>query len=219
MVLPAFQQQLILYLAVYCMTATGTLQHFTVNGHGLGIFVPGGERPAGSVHSHYWAKVWPAAIGLCDFLAVNIDYIKAKKVTELAAGLGLPSLFAAAHAASVVCTDIEPAAMDLARRSADYNRLTNVECRVASWNETDAANIPDVILLSDVNYEPVVFNDLNKAILFYLEQQCTIILSSPQRLMAKPFIEKLLPYCRQQEEITVHDNGIATAVSIFVLRL
>lgn len=201
------------------MTATAVLQTFYVNGQALEIFFPAAQQPADSVHSPYWAKVWPAAIGLCEFLSGHLHLIQDKKVLELAAGLGLPSVFAATHAASVICTDIEPAAIELVRRSAKQNLLHNLECRVASWSEMDAGNTTDILLLSDVNYEPEVFDELYKVIQFYLEQHCTIILSSPQRLMAKPFVEKLLPYCRQQDEVMTTSNGAVTAISIFVLHL
>jgi len=148
----------------------------------------------------------------------NLHYIRHKKITEIAAGLGLPSIFAAPYASEVYCSDIEPAAVELVQQSVLYNQLTNVQSAVADWNDYASLPLPDTILLSDVNYEPVQFNQLLKAIQFYLQQHCTVLLSSPQRLMAKPFIEQLLPFCKQQEEILVTEKGIETAVSIFVLQ-
>jgi predicted nicotinamide N-methyase len=93
-----------------------------------------------------------------------------------------------------------------------------VQSAVADWNDYASLPMPDTILLSDVNYEPVQFNQLLKVIQVYLQNHCTVLLSSPQRLMAKPFIEQLLPFCKQQEEIMVTEKGIETAVSIFVLQ-
>src|SRR6185312_16418389 len=49
----------------------------------------------------FWSKVWPAAEGLCKYLARHPNYIKDKSVLELAAGLGLPSVFASLYARQV----------------------------------------------------------------------------------------------------------------------
>ncbi|RYY65449.1 MAG: hypothetical protein EOO13_17190, partial [Chitinophagaceae bacterium] len=56
----------------------------------------------------YWAKLWPASIGLCHYLEANKYLLQNKTVLELAAGLGLPSLLAARYAASVICSDYMP---------------------------------------------------------------------------------------------------------------
>ena len=201
------------------MSPNVLLQSFSFNHQHVELVVP--ENPASSqhVHSPFWAKVWPAALGLCYFLQNHLHYIHQKKVTEIAAGLALPTIFAAPHAAKIYCTDIEPEAVNLAQQSVLHNKLTNVQCAVADWNDFAEMQIPETLLLSDVNYEPVQFEKLLVLINFYLKNHCTIILSSPQRLMAKPFIEQLLPFCCQQDEIMVEEKGVKTAVSIFVLSL
>lgn len=53
----------------------------------------------------YWTRVWPAAIGLCQFLQEHPQYIAGKTVLELAAGLGLPGFYAARTAETVTITD------------------------------------------------------------------------------------------------------------------
>ena len=194
-----------------------TLQTFFIGSREIQLFVPDAAAPLQSVHSPYWGKVWPAAWGLCQFLQNNLQYIHQKKVLEIAAGLGLPSIFAAPYATEVYCSDIEPAAVELVKKSVMQNELTNVHCFVAGWNDFDTAIIPGTLLLSDVNYEPEQFAALQKVIEYYLQQHCTVILSTPQRLMAKPFIEALLKYNCRQEEVMVKDKEIETAVSIFVL--
>ncbi len=199
------------------MPANAILQTFTIQHQQIKLYVPTSNNQGQNIHSPYWAKVWPAALGLCYFLQNNLHYIHQKKVSELAAGLGLPSIFAAEYAAQVYCSDIEPAAVDLIQQSLLYNKLSNVQCAVAGWDELDNTVIPDVILLSDVNYEPEVFDGLLKVIEFYLLHNCTIILSTPQRLMAKPFIEKILTYCKKQDEVILSEEK-NNAISIFVLQ-
>lgn len=201
------------------MQLNPVLTTFTVNNRSIPLYIPGADGGKQSVHSPYWAKVWPAAIGLCYFLDDNLDYIKRKTVTELAAGLGLPALFAARYAAKVYCSDIEPAAVELIEQSVQHNRLNNVRCSVKSWSDFMGDVNPHTLLLSDINYEPEQFNALLEVIQYYLEHRCTIIISTPQRLMAKSFIEKLLSYCIRQDERMVQHDGKEVAVSVFVLAI
>ncbi len=154
------------------MPAKSMLQSYCINDQQVKLFIPEAWSPSETVHSPYWAKLWPAAIGLCNFLHNNLHYIRDKKIMEIAAGLGLPSIFAAPYALQVYCSDIEPAAVELVQQSVLYNQLTNVECAVADWNDYAMLPLPDTILLSDVNYEPVQFNQLLKAIQFYLQNHC-----------------------------------------------
>jgi hypothetical protein len=49
----------------------------------------------------YWAQIWPAVMALSTFLDKHHEYVFDKQVLELASGLGLPSLVAAAMSVSV----------------------------------------------------------------------------------------------------------------------
>jgi predicted nicotinamide N-methyase len=197
------------------MQIKATIHSFTYGKQILKIWVPENPESFAHIHSPYWAKVWPASVGLCKFLETNTGYIKDKKVLELAAGLGLPGLFAAPFACHVCLSDIEPQAIVSLEKSVLLNNLNNVHCRVIDWTNIKKIETPDIVLLSDVNYEPASFSSLLKSVEHLLNQQCTIILSSPQRLMAKEFITAVLPYCIQQDEVMVEE---LLPISIFVLR-
>ena len=82
------------------------------------------------------------------------DIINGKKVLELAAGLGLPSIVAAHYAEHVCCSDYIEDAVDAARQNVLHNRLHNVDCRVYNWNDLPDDLSADILLMSDVNYEP-----------------------------------------------------------------
>lgn len=165
----------------------------------------------------YWAQIWPASLALHRFLAAHPGFIRGKTVIELAAGLGLPSLYAARYASTVLCSDYAPGAMDYCRRSAAKAGLVNFATALLDWNELPANLAADVVLLSDVNYEPAAFDRLSLVLERFLQAGTTILLSTPQRLMAKPFIMQWLPYCVQQEECCVTLHGNTSAVSVFVL--
>ncbi|WP_300597805.1 methyltransferase [Niabella sp.] len=165
----------------------------------------------------YWAQVWPAAIGLCMFLQQHKEYVADQQVLELAAGLGLPGLYAGFLAKQVTISDREALASDYVKRSAEQLQLYNVTAKPLDWKDAVTLPLPDVVLLSDVNYEPAVFTELKKVIDHFLQNKVTVIISTPQRLMAKPFITPLLPYATLQWNCTVTLNHTGTDISIFVL--
>lgn len=166
----------------------------------------------------YWAQVWPSAYALCEFIATQPEWLQNKKVLELAAGLGLPSLLAAQVATEVVCSDHVPATVDLMQQSIEKNQLTNIKATVIDWNNIPDDLSCDVLLLSDINYEPQVFETVFNVIESFLQKGTTVILSTPQRLMAKPFIDMILPYSIFWDEKFVSNTTPIVACSIYVLK-
>ncbi|MFP5039755.1 class I SAM-dependent methyltransferase [Parasediminibacterium sp. JCM 36343] len=164
----------------------------------------------------YWAKVWPASLAMASFFDENERYIQGKQVLEIAAGLGLPSVVAAKHAKNVYCTDYLPEAVDAIGQSIQHNQLQNMQVGLLDWNDLPSNLIDiEVLLLSDINYNPESFQVLLGVITTFLEKGCTIILSTPQRLLAKPFIEQLLPLCKHQKEYILGDVAITVMVLQF----
>ncbi len=206
------------------MTSPLVLQAFQFGKQRIELYVPDPVhvqqkflqqiKEAPSIASPYWSQVWPAALSLSQFLVDHSHLVQNKKVLELAAGLGLPSLVAAAYANNVYCTDYLPEAIEVINRTIAYNQFNNVGTGLLNWNELPENITADVLLLSDINYEPASFDVLFSVLQRFVNQGTTIILSTPQRIMAKPFVGRLLPWCIQQEEITVQEN-IRTTVMVF----
>lgn len=171
-----------------------------------------GKQPA-----PYWARLWPAAIALARFIAAHPDLVKGRRVLELAAGLGLPGMVAAHWAASVIISDYAPEAVALMRAAIRQNGLSHAEARLLDWNALPDGLEAEVLLLSDINYDPTAFEVLYGVLIGFLEKGTTILLATPQRLLAKPFIGRLLPYCLRQEEAEVPDGAGAAYISILVL--
>jgi predicted nicotinamide N-methyase len=163
----------------------------------------------------YWAQIWPAARALSIFLNDHSEYIFDKQVLELAAGLGLPSLVAAASGAKKVCvSDESEEAVQVLQKVISHNRFNNIESRCLNWHQLPPHLQPEVLLLSDINYDPVEFDTLFDVLTNFLQKGTLIILSTPQRLMAKPFISRLMPWCIQQQNVQAAENS----VSIYVLK-
>jgi predicted nicotinamide N-methyase len=77
------------------------------------------------------------------------------RVVELGCGLAVPSLAAARAGATVLATDVEPVALELAQRNVRANGLRIETARVA-WNSPAdlLARAPfDLVLAADVLYE------------------------------------------------------------------
>lgn len=167
----------------------------------------------------YWTKLWASALAMGDWLLLNPEFVQNKNVLELAAGLGFPSFIAARYAESVMCSDYLQEAVEAMNASIRYLQLPNVNASLLDWNNLPADLTADVLLLSDINYDTEQFEQLYLVLQRFLQQGTKILLTTPQRLMAKPFIEKLLPYCRQQTEITVQYLQEDTAITVLLLEV
>jgi predicted nicotinamide N-methyase len=173
---------------------------------------------AGQISFPYWSQVWPAAKALAEFILLHPAYTTKKTVVELGAGLGLPSLVAARYATSVFCTDHSPEAVITVAQSAQQLELQNFSSAVLDWNHLPANLEADVLLLSDVNYEPAAFATLQQLIRRYLEKGTTVLLSTPQRLIGKEFLLSLAPFICRHEQPGILHLGQSVPVSVLVLK-
>ena len=200
---------------------------YTFGSHSVQVLVPerrevaawyeAAKTNAGSPPDPYWTQVWAAAIGLCEFLSKNLHVVQQKKILELAAGLGLPSLWASHHAHSVIGSDYLPEAVTIMEQSRVVNHIENLTCCLLDWNTLPENLETDVLLLSDINYESAQFEQLLLVINRFVKANTTVILSTPQRLVAKPFIERLLPIANRHEQVDVWNGEKQVPISVLVL--
>jgi predicted nicotinamide N-methyase len=165
----------------------------------------------------YWAKVWPSAIALVKVLQKHPSLIRDKKVLELGAGIGLPSLMMASEAKTIQVSDYDLEAVELLRKNIAHLQLQNVKALQIDWNDLPENINPEVIILSDVNYDPTQFETLIKLIEKFIHQGCAIILSTPQRIMASPFVLALSEFIITDYLEMVDENGVTKEISILVL--
>jgi predicted nicotinamide N-methyase len=165
----------------------------------------------------FWAKLWPSTLALLDVLEAHPHLIQNKHVLEIGAGIGLPSLMMADHAKSIQVSDYNLEAVALLQKNIEHLQLQNVEAIRLDWNAIPEYMNPEVILLSDVNYDPTQFDVLISLIEKFIHQGSTIILSTPQRIMASPFVQKLESFIIERYETLVDENGIPKEISILVL--
>ena len=131
---------------------------------------------------------------------------------ELAGGLGLPALVASQYATRVTGSDYLQPAVDIQQQNVALNGITNMTVLLQDWRGLQMPPGYEVALLSDINYEPGMFDHL-LVLLGKLQQAGTlIILATPQRLLARPFMESLLPLARSHEVITITQEYISIVI-------
>lgn len=166
----------------------------------------------------YWARIWPSAMALTRFLQEELHWVKDKNVLELGAGIGLPSFSIASHTRQLTISDRNPDAVVLLQKNRDQLKVSHVQVRQLDWNHLPDPLDFDTVLLSDVNYVPADFPGLLENLQVMLNMGITILLSTPQRLMAIPFAEAIRPWVRRSVD---YDTGFPdnTRVRIYVLSL
>jgi len=165
----------------------------------------------------FWAKLWPSSIALLDVLKAHPHLIQNKHVLEIGAGIGLPSLMIADIAKSIQISDYEKEAVALLQKNIEHLQLQNAEALQLDWNHMPENMNPEVVILSDVNYDPTQFDLLICLIEKFMRQGSSIILSTPQRIMASPFVQKLEAFIKARYEALVDENGVNQEINILVL--
>lgn len=126
----------------------------------------------------YGMYVWPCATVLAQFIWYNRETVKGKKVLEIGAGTALPSITAAKCGAHVIISDAEEHTITLkgSQHNAELNGLSSDMVQVIglSWNAFSPNLIQlepvNIILGSDVFYEPMDFEDVIVTITYLLEK-------------------------------------------------
>jgi predicted nicotinamide N-methyase len=166
----------------------------------------------------FWAKVWPSAVALSSFLEQYQDLVKNKTVVEIGAGIGLPSFSIADHVAEITITDYDVDAIDLLQKNIANLGNQKIKAICADWNFFPTSICADVVLLSDTNYAPSAFQSLLTLIQKFLQKGATIIIATPVRITASPFIEQLEMHIIQRDLLELSYNGESSLIGLFVLK-
>lgn len=166
----------------------------------------------------FWAKVWPSAVALSSFLEQYQDLIKNKTVLEIGAGIGLPSFSIADHVTEITITDYDVDAIDLLQKNIAQFGNQKIKAICADWNYFPTSICADVVLLSDTNYAPSAFESLLTLIQKFLQKGATIIIATPVRITASPFIEQLAMHIIQRDLIELTYNDESSIIGLVVLK-
>ncbi|NXA07535.1 MET23 protein, partial [Sapayoa aenigma] len=126
--------------------------------------------------SQYGTYVWPCAVVLAQYVWAQRRNLPGRRVLEIGAGVSLPGVVAARCGAQVVLSDGEelPRCLRSCRRSCRMNRLPQVPVLGLTWGRLApqllALDPIDIILGSDVFFDPKDFEDILTTIYFLLEK-------------------------------------------------
>jgi predicted nicotinamide N-methyase len=135
-----------------------------------------------------FGSLWPAAEGLATYLLQKNWPLRGQRVLEIGCGLGLPSLLCAKLGAQVETMDHHPGVASLLARNCQRNKLNTLTFHLASFQNTSARlGTYDLIIGSDILYEPDLYPKLEDFILRHAAQKCQIIIADPGRYAVSRF--------------------------------
>ena len=166
----------------------------------------------------YWAKIWASSKAMVTFLQEEPHWIEKRSILEIGAGIGVPSFFMAQKASKIIISDYDNEAVSLANKNIAQLKLTNATSIVLDWNHIPEYIIADTILLSDTNYNPTEFETLVFSITSFLNKGCIVILATPNRITANPFMEKLSAFINKTKNYRIIEGKIKKEIAVFVLK-
>ncbi len=168
----------------------------------------------------YWADLWPSAVALGRFLVQEKLAGPGTEVTEIGCGLGLAGIVAGRLGGLVTFTDYLPEALALARHNWNRNVQGKARFQTMDWREPDPALAADLILAADVAYEARAFDPLPHAFHTLCRPGGTIILTEPDRPIARPFLDRLpdLGFRMEKHRLEGALEGLPYRVNVCVLQ-
>lgn len=131
--------------------------HVVVAGHALAVVERDATHDPATGRALTGSWLWDSALVLASHLAARVE-LRGATVLELGAGTGLPGIAAVAclGAARCVLTDVAPLLPGL-RANAEVNGLdaSRVDVRELRWGDQLDMMRVDVVLMSDVFYDPL----------------------------------------------------------------
>lgn len=167
----------------------------------------------------YWAELWPSAIGMGQYLAKHPELVKDKSVLEVGCGLGLAGMVAHGVGGKVILSDYLPAALELAEYNWNQNFEEEAQLLQLDWREAKPEQAADVVLAADVAYEERAFEPLLKAFPILVKKGGKLIISEPNRAIARKFLKSLegIGFEVEKELLHVDYRDMITKVNVYLL--
>jgi predicted nicotinamide N-methyase len=141
-------------------------------------------------HFPLWAKIWPAAIVLAEYVA-RLKPDAGRTVLELGGGLGLTSIVAASHGHRITLSEGNPDALQFARASAELNPGGPFPIISFDWNRPSQIGRFDLLLASEVVYREEDIPLLGKVFDACLAPRGEIIIAGEIRRTFDAFIQQM----------------------------
>ncbi|KAM5216683.1 histone-arginine methyltransferase METTL23 isoform 2-T9 [Hipposideros larvatus] len=144
--------------------------------------------------------VWPCAVVLAQYLWFHRRCLPGKAILEIGAGASLPGIVAAKCGAEVILSDSSelPHCLEICRQSCQMNDLPQVPVVGLTWGHVsqDLLALPsqDIILASDVFFEPEDFEDILTTVYFLMQKNPKVQLWSTYQVRSADWSLEALLY-------------------------
>lgn len=163
-----------------------------------------GEAERVGICSASWSlfgQLWPASKVLARFMKTM--ELKDRRILELGCGLGLPSLTLQYRGADITASDYHPVSRDFLQYNCQLNNLSDIPFIQLDWNNPPDGEQYDLIIASDVLYDPGQPESLSHAIEKLASPVCKVLLSCPGRGYKNSFSRKMAKLGFELTEIPV----------------
>lgn len=134
--------------------------------------------------------MWESAVILARSIATR-DLV-GKRVLDLGCGAGLTAVVAAIGGAHVHAVDYDPLALELCRRNAATNKVTErIRLDEADWNTWSPEPAYDIVLGADIVYDRDHHDALLRVVTRAVVPGGRFLLADPRRTDTRLFVEKL----------------------------
>lgn len=152
------------------------------------------------LHLQYGMYVWPCAVVLAQYLWFHRGSLPGKAVLEIGAGVSLPGIVAAKCGAEVILSDSAelPHCLEICQRSCQMNNLPQVQVIGLTWGHVSQALLAlppqDIILASDVFFEPEDFEDILTTVYVLMQKNPKVQLWSTYQVRSADWSLEALLY-------------------------
>lgn len=135
--------------------------------------------------------IWPSGIILADI--IDRYPLKNLRILEVGCGLGLASLVAHRHGANITASDYHPLAEEFLKKNLTLNKMLPMKFETIDWSCIEAPSGKfDLIIASDVLYEPDHPRHLVRFIERHAADDCRIIVVDPGRRQRMEFSRRMV---------------------------
>lgn len=148
------------------------------------------DRISDSEEIPFWAELWPASLGMAQYMLNNGDLFRSRTMLELGAGVGLAGIAAKLVGAETVQSDFMAPALEFCALNCLENQVSPAGLLQADWRcfPKDAGRF-DWIIGSDILYEKTLHLHLEEVLQEHLKPSGTVVLADPGRDYARLFQE------------------------------
>lgn len=143
---------------------------------------PEGEAARMGICDASWSlfgQLWPAGTVLAK--AMKVIDLKKQRVLELGCGLALPSLVLQYRGADITASDYHPVSRKFLSHNCELNGLKDIPFIQLDWDNPLTDDKYDLIIASDVLYDPGNPELLGKVIANMSEPICKVLVTCPGR--------------------------------------